>query len=173
MPRLYAHREIDIYRGIATGIGWYVSRANEGLSLPITQSVTLRVVKKFYPEGCTGCAIQAALNIGAATATKNCGNNRIILQIVRPGIGIAIVIGLDAVGIAVKLQIDPEAGVRENGISKDGVVDGGGVMHPESGKKGITHRSIAAVEGDDVARACVRAADGVIVAANLNAQCVA
>ena len=121
----------------------------------------MRVVKKFYPEGCTGCAIQAALNIGAATATKNCGNNRIILQIVWPGIGIAIVIGLDAVGVAVKLQIDPEAGVRENGISKDGVVDGGGVMHPDSGKKGITHRSIAAVEGDDVARACVRAAYGV------------
>ena len=169
MTRLYGHGEINIDRGIATGIGWYVSRANEGLSLPITQSVTLRVVKKFYPEGCTGCAIQAALNIGAATATKNCGNNRIILQIVRPSIDIAIVIGLDAVGVAVKLQIDPEAGVRENGISKDGVVYGGGVMHPDSGTRGTTHRRAASVEGDDVARASGRAADGVIGTVNLNA----
>jgi hypothetical protein len=55
------------------------------------------------------------------------------LQIVRPGIDIAIVIGLDAVGVAVKLQIDPEAGVRENGVAEDRVVDRGGVMHPDSG----------------------------------------
>src|SRR5436309_12689602 len=136
VPRLYAHREIDIYRGIATGIGWYVSRANEGLSLPITQSVTLRVVKKFYPEGCTWYAIQAALNIGAAAATKNCGNNRIILQIVWPGIDIAIVIGLDAVRVAVNLQIDPEAGVRENGVAEHGVADGACVMQPNSGTGG-------------------------------------
>ena len=82
------------------------------------------------------------------------------MQIIRTGIGIAIVIGLDAVRVAVKLQIDPEAGIRENGVAEQGVVDGAGVMHPNSGARGTTHRS-AAVEGDDVARACVRAAYGV------------
>jgi hypothetical protein len=81
--------------------------------------------------------------------------------------------GLHAVGVAVILQIDPEAGVRENGISKDGVVYGGGVMHKDSGKKSITHRSAAAVEGDDVPRASGRAAHGIVVAVNLNAKLVA
>ena len=95
------------------------------------------------------------------------------MQIIRPGIHIAIVIGLDAVGVAVKLQIDPEAGVRENGVAENGVVDGGGVMHPDSGARGITHRSAAAIEGDDVALPSARAAYHVVVAVNLNAECVA
>jgi hypothetical protein len=90
------------------------------------------------------------------------------LQIVWPGIDIAIVIGLDAVRVAVKLQIDPEAGVREDGISKDRVVDGRRVMHPDSGIEGTTHGSAAAVESDDVPRAGVGAADGVIGPVNLN-----
>lgn len=95
------------------------------------------------------------------------------MQIIRPGIDIAIVVGLDAVGVAVKLQIDPEAGVGENGVAEDGVVDGGSVVHPNSGETWTTHRSAAAVEGDDVALAGSRAANGVIVAVNLNAELVA
>src|SRR6516164_2608522 len=62
---------------------------------------------------------------------------------------------LHAVLVAVILQIDSEAGIRENGIAQQGVVDGRGVMHPDSGKKGTTaHQIGSAVEGDDVASTC-------------------
>ena len=54
------------------------------------------------------------------------------MQAIRSGITIAIVVGLDAIGIAVELQIDPEAGVRENGISKNGIFNRDGVVHPDS-----------------------------------------
>jgi len=88
------------------------------------------------------------------------------LQIIRPSIDVAIVIGLDAVRVAVKLQIDPEAGVRENGVAEQGVVDGAGVVHPDSGEKGITVRSAPAIKGDDVARVRVRPAHGIVVTVN-------
>src|SRR5262249_36181988 len=78
-----------------------------------------------------------------------------VLQIIRPGARITMDNGLDAVGVAVILQIDPEAGIRENGVAEQRVVDGGGVMHPDSGKKGTTaHQIASAVEGDDVASTC-------------------
>jgi len=35
--------------------------------------------------------------------------------------------------LAVKLQIDPKAGIGENGVAEDGVVDRGRVMDPDSG----------------------------------------
>ncbi len=70
MTRLYNHRKSHINGRIAIGIGRYVTRANEGLSLAITQGVTQRVLKKFYSEGCTRCAIQTALNIDV-TATAD------------------------------------------------------------------------------------------------------
>ena len=42
-------------------------------------------------------------------------------------------------------------------------------MHPDSGGRGITDRSAAAVEGDDVARVRIRAAYSVAGTINLNA----
>jgi len=107
------------------------------LSLAIAERIALAVVKKFNSEGCTGRAVQTALNVGVPTPADDRGDYWIILQIVWARIDIAIVIGLDAVGVAVKLQIDPEAGVRENGVAEDGVVDGAGVMHPDSGEKAL------------------------------------
>lgn len=91
------------------------------------------------------------------------------MQIIRPGIDIAIVIGLDAVGVAVILQIDTEAGVRETGVTQDSVVDRAGVMNPDSGARSITHRSAPAIEGDDVARVSGRTANSVIMSVNLYA----
>jgi hypothetical protein len=161
MSCLHGYGQSDIDRRITTGIGRYVSRADKGLSLAITECVTCRVVKKFYSEGRARCAVQTALNIGVATTTDDRGDHRIILQIIWSGIDIATVVGLDAVGVAVKLQVDPEARVREDGISKNGVVDGAGIMHPDAGETGVTHRSAAAVKGDDVTRATNRAAYGV------------
>ena len=64
MTRLYGYWEINIDRRITIGIGRYITRPNEGLSLAITQWVTLRVVKKFYSKGCIRRAVQTALNIG-------------------------------------------------------------------------------------------------------------
>ena len=93
------------------------------------------------------------------------------MKIIRPGIHIAIVIRLDAIGVAIKLQIDPEADVRENGVAQQGVVNGGGVMHPDPGAKGIT--GYAAVEGDNVARVRVGAPHGVVVPVNENSARVA
>ena len=66
MTGLYVYREINVYRRVAIAVRHYASRTNEGLSLAITQWVTQRVVKKFYSEGCIRCAVQTALNIGAA-----------------------------------------------------------------------------------------------------------
>jgi hypothetical protein len=71
MTRLHGHGEINIDRRIATGIGRYVSRSNEGLSFTITKCVTCRVVEKFYSEGRARCAVQSALNIGAATNAED------------------------------------------------------------------------------------------------------
>ena len=88
------------------------------------------------------------------------------MQTIRPSIDIAIVIGFDTVWVAVKHQIDPEAGVRENLVADQRVVDGGSVMHLDSGVTGIAHRRAAAVEGDDVARVRVGAAHGVVMTAN-------
>ena len=68
MAGCYHHREGDIYCRIAIGVGHYVSRANEGLSLPVTKWVTLRVGKKFYSEGCVRHTIQTPLNV-CVTAT--------------------------------------------------------------------------------------------------------
>ncbi len=128
--------------------------------------MALDVIKKFYSERRVRRAVQATLDIRVTAATDDRGNHWIILQVVWAGIDIAIVIGLDAVGVAVKLQIDPEAGIRENGVAEDGVVGGSGVMHPDSGEKGTTHRSAPAVEGDDVARVRVGAAYGIVMTVN-------
>src|SRR5262249_15822858 len=95
------------------------------------------------------------------------------LQVIRSGIDIAIVIGLDAIGIAVELQIDAEAGVREDRVAKNGVVNRAGVMHKDSCDTGVTHRSAAAIEGYDVARVSVRAADGVVVTIDQDAARIA
>src|SRR4029077_15857505 len=76
---------------------------------------------------------------------------------------IAVMIGRDtAPGIAGGLQIDAEAGVREDGVAENGVVDVPGV-YPDaySGTKAIAGST---VEGDDVARAGDHAAHGVVVA---------
>jgi len=67
MPCLHVDGQSDIDRPSAISGCWYVSRADESLSLAIIKWVTLRVIKKFYPEGCTRCAVQTALNIGAAS----------------------------------------------------------------------------------------------------------
>jgi len=71
VTRLYGYGEINIDRRIAIGVGGYVSRANEGLSLAITQWVALWIVEKFYSEGRARCAVQSALNIGAATNAED------------------------------------------------------------------------------------------------------
>ena len=78
-----------------------------------------------------------------------------------------MVVRLDAIGIAVILQIDPEVGVRENKVAEQRVVDRGVVMHPDSSAKRAARD--AAVEGDDVARPRGRAAYRVIVPVNKNA----
>ena len=70
MTRLNINWQGDIYRRIATPVGRYVSRTNEGLSLAITKWVTLHVVKEFYSEGCTRGAVQTALNKDTATTTN-------------------------------------------------------------------------------------------------------
>lgn len=69
MPCLHVDGQSDIDRRIAIGGRRYVSRTNESLSFAITEGVTLCVIKKFYPEDCTGYAVQTALNNGAATTT--------------------------------------------------------------------------------------------------------
>src|SRR5215831_14742211 len=97
-----------------------------------------------------------------------------VLQIIRAWARITMDNGLDAVGVAVILQIDPEAGIRENGVAEQGVVDSGVVMHPDSGKKGTTAHQIApAVEGNDVACVRVGAAHGVVVPVNEDPASVA
>jgi hypothetical protein len=73
--------------------------------------------------------------------------------------------GIDAIHVAIRLQIDPEACVREDRISKNGVVDGAGVMHPDSGETGNAYGG-GAVEGDNVGRSDGRAAHGVVVPVN-------
>src|SRR5215831_1809127 len=97
-----------------------------------------------------------------------------VLQIIRAWARITMDNGLVAAGVAVILQIDPEAGIREHGVAEQGVVDGRGVMHPDSGKKGTTAPQIGpAVEGDDVARASSRAAHCVVVTINEDPASVA
>ena len=71
MTSLNIYREIDVYWRIATGVCHYVGGTDEGLSLAITEWVTLRIVKKLHAEGCTRCAVQTALNMGAATTTND------------------------------------------------------------------------------------------------------
>ena len=136
------------------------------LSLTETRRITRRAGEKLKTEGCACHAVQSSRHHHAAAATSGCCDHRIVLQTIRPGAGIAMDDGLHTVGVAVKLQVDPEAGVRENGVAEDCVVDGGVVMHPDSGEKGITHRSAAAVEGDDVARVGGGAAYRIVVTVN-------
>jgi hypothetical protein len=71
MTGRYRHRKIGIYRRVAIAVSGYVGRANEGLSLAITEWVALRVIKKFYSEGCTRHAIQAPLNVRVTSTTNN------------------------------------------------------------------------------------------------------
>src|ERR1043166_4454880 len=123
MPCLPGNGQRNIDRRITISSSRYVSRANERLAFAVPERIALRVVKKFYSESCTRCAVQTALNVSAGTTTDRGCEHGIILQIIRPGIEIAIVIRVDAVGVAVKLQVDPEAGIRENGVAKNGVVD--------------------------------------------------
>jgi hypothetical protein len=50
MTRLDAYWQGDIYRRVATPVGRYVSRTNEGLSLTIARRMALGIIKKFYSE---------------------------------------------------------------------------------------------------------------------------
>src|SRR5262249_42097650 len=137
--------------------------ANEGFSLAISRNMALGVIKKFCPKRRIRRTIQTPLD-GRAAATTACRvQHWIVLQIIWVGVCVAIVVRLDAVGVAVILQIDPEAGVRENGVAEQSVVDAPSVIPPDPGKKGITHRGPPAVEGDDVTRVRVSAAYGVVM----------
>src|SRR5262249_59967382 len=83
------------------------------------------------------------------------------------GAGVTRESGHGGVGAAHIRQMDPEVAIRENRVAEQGVVDGGVVMHPASGKKGTTAHQIApAVEGNDVACVRVGAAHGVVVPVN-------
>src|SRR5690349_21345722 len=110
------------------------------LSLAETRRITGRAGEKLETEGCACHAVQSSRHHHAAAATSGCSDHRIVLQTIRPGARIAMDDGLHAVRVAVKLQIDPEAGVGEDRVAEDCVVDRGSVMHPDSGKKSITHR---------------------------------
>src|SRR4029077_6076276 len=72
---------------------------------------------------------------------------------------------VNAIGRAGDLQLDAEAEIRENGVAENGVVDVPvpGVCSDHYSVTKEIARPIA-VEGDDVARAGGRAANGVVVA---------
>jgi hypothetical protein len=163
MTRLDAYREGDIYWRIAISVGHYVGRTDEGLSLTVARNVALGVIKKFYSEHCIRCSVEAALN-RCATATTRCwGKGWVILQMIWASDIIAVMIGRDiATGIAGGLQIDAEAGIREDGVPENGVVNVPGVW--PDGYSGTKEIACSAVEGDDVACAGDRAANGIVVA---------
>src|SRR5690349_8880196 len=124
MTRLHANGQRDINRSRATAAGRNIRRADEGLALAITERVALSIGKKFYAEICVRRTVEAALNGCATSAAVGRGEDRIILQVVWTGVAIAIVVGLDAVRVAIVLQVDPEPGIRENGVAQDCVVNG-------------------------------------------------
>jgi hypothetical protein len=124
VTRLYRHRKSHINGRIATGISRYVTRADEGLSLAKTRRMALNVIKKLYTERRVRRAIQAPLNIDAATTTDDRGDDRKVLQIICASIDIAMIVGVvNACGRAGDLQLDPEAEIRENGVAENGVID--------------------------------------------------
>jgi hypothetical protein len=173
MTRLHGDRESDSYRRTTIAVGHYVGRANKGFSLTVARGVALGISEKFYPEGRVRRAIQATLNGRATAATMGRGEHWIVLQIIRAGVGIAVVIGCHAARVfGATNKIDSETAVREDGIAENGVVDrgDGGVSDHYPG---VIHITRAAVKGDDVARANGRAANGIVVAINGNAESVA
>lgn len=88
----------------------------------------------------------------------------IVLQIVRPGIGVATIIGChEARGLGATKQIDADAGIRENGVAENGVVDVRGGCDLYSLTIATAWRNT--VEGDNVALSSARAANGVANAA--------
>jgi hypothetical protein len=95
------------------------------------------------------------------------------LQIIRTGIGIAVVIGRNAaIAFGATNQIDSQAAVREDGITEDGVVNGAcatGYCHSDV----IWRSTHGAVEGDDVTRAASCAAYGVAVTTDQDAAQIA
>ena len=90
------------------------------------------------------------------------------MQVVWAGDIIAVVIGRDAArAIGVNIQVDPQTAIRENRVTKHGVVDRSVAKYPYSDEiRGTTH---AAVECDDVACVRGRAAHCTVVTANRNA----
>src|SRR5207302_5398625 len=81
---------------------------------------------------------------------------------------VAMVIGRDAArSIGVNVQIDPQTAVRENRVTKHGVVDRSVARYPYSDEIGRTTHS--AIECDDVACVSGRAAHCTVVTANINA----
>lgn len=71
MTGLNVYREIDVYWPIATAIRHYITGTDEGLSLAVTQWVTLEVIKEFYAKGRVCRAVQTALNVGVTATAYN------------------------------------------------------------------------------------------------------
>jgi len=88
------------------------------------------------------------------------------LQIIRPGIDIAIVVGGDAaIAIEGKGQIDADTAIRENGVAEDGIVDGSVASYNHPGAIYIT---LTAIEGDDVTRVSSATPHRRVVTRNVN-----
>jgi len=156
-----------IYRTSAAGVGGAragsnVGRADEGLSLAEPGWIAGVIGEKLDPKRRAGSAVQRALNGGVAPVTTGGRQHRIVLQVIKPGIAIAMVIGCHAARVfGATNEIDADADVRENRVAENGVVDAGSDLY-SAGESTITPSRT--VEGDDVARASGRAAYGVVVA---------
>src|SRR5215203_1644373 len=136
-------------RDVARSVGGDSHRAEEGLALV----GALRVGKELDVEGLVGAAVEGAPDGRGARGALLCGGEgRLVLQVVGSGVGIAGIVGSEAVGA----QVYAEVSVGKDGVGEDAVARGTVAIDRH------TFVGPAAICRDDVTHTSFRTTDGVV-----------